>query len=239
MHFWSWAAVLFVVMVAATFLWLKNFGGKDGLYLRLIAKLDAITARANAIAKLSEHLNDEKVLRYFEDNLHRIENLLHVVQGLREGKRDLRSLLLIMRMVEEAGRRLKRIDAAVRASLKGKMVNYGKLYDWRLNTADVKGCYFCSRPFDVSQFKIVKTKIHGVTIKVWGCNVCRSQLRKDRKVKVLYFLKKGQPIHWQHVKEYTPTDDFWNLNKAESKPDLKLVFSAASETTELSDDDDS
>ena len=138
--------------------------------------------------------------------------------------------------LDDAAVRLKRIEKAVKVSLKGKMVNYGKLYDWKLETNDVKGCYFCSRPFDANDFQIVKTKIHSVTIKVWGCRVCRGQLKKDRKVKVLYFLKKGQPVHWQHVKEYTPSNDFWNLNQPEpTKPDLRLVYSQANNTTESDD----
>ena len=94
--------VLVGVVVGLTGWWIHRFNfyaGKESLYLKIVSKLDAITLRAQAIQKLSEHLDDERVLKYFEENLHRVENILHMVKGLPDGPNRWRTLVLMMKMV--------------------------------------------------------------------------------------------------------------------------------------------
>ena len=38
------------------------------------------------------------------------------------------------------------------------------------------------------------------------------ELEATKKVKVLYFLKEGRPVHWAEVSDYHPSEDFWNIN---------------------------
>jgi hypothetical protein len=42
-------------------------------------------------------------------------------------------------------------------------------------------------------------------------------------------MKEGRQVHWSEVKDYSPSEDFWNINKRDAirkTPKLELVFSS-------------
>ena len=79
-----------------------------------------------------------------------------------------------------------------------------------------RGCYFCSRPFylDLENFAQVKVRIDRVTHEVFSCGPCKDSLEETKKIKVLYFLSEGRPTHWSQVSGYVPSEEYWNLNRA-------------------------
>ena len=197
-------------------------------FVDLVARLDAITARATAMAKLAEHVTDPELLKKYQASLIKIENTLSSFSRLNSPLIDLNTLKGFERLTRDCQRSLKSSETALKKHLRQKSINYKNLFQWKPKEG-VKGCYFCSRPNDAPGLKSVKSRIHGVTIRVWGCEVCCNQLRKNRKVKVLYFLINGQPIHWTQVRGYQPSENFWGLNSPQKKPKppLKLVYSEA------------
>src|SRR5262249_11693130 len=115
--------------------------------------------------------------------------------------------------------------------------------------AVASGCYFCSRPVVANRFSLVKVKIDGQVKEVSGCKICKDELESSKKVKVLYFMKDGQPIHWSEVPDYKPSEDFWNINQQSAaggpkaaaptpaKRRLEIVKSAV-DAREVKDDGD-
>jgi hypothetical protein len=100
--------------------------------------------------------------------------------------------------------------------MRGRTVNFDAL---KASTFEAKkkpattGCYFCSRPVLANRFSQVKVKIDGQVKEVMSCKICKEELESTKKVKVLYFMKDGHPVHWSQVPDYKPSEDFWNINK--------------------------
>lgn len=81
-------------------------------------------------------------------------------------------------------------------------------------------CHFCSRPktgHNADDFAFVRIKLSGVEDSVLGCVICRKRLDATGKVKVLFFRKDGKPVHWREVKDYRPSEQYWNLNAEEKQ----------------------
>lgn len=76
------------------------------------------------------------------------------------------------------------------------------------------GCYFCSRPFhvDLSKFSLVRVKVENKVREVFSCDVCKESLERTKKVKVLYFMQDGQPVHWAEISKGFPGEQFWHIN---------------------------
>lgn len=197
------------------------------LYLQLVTKLEGVTGRVNDMEMLLPYVTDHKVLDYYENCLRSLEGLLVAALKVPRFGADLTQLKTAHLLVSHCRDKVDRTMEAFRKVVKGKAPNYNKLFDWKTELVPpVLGCYFCSKPFRKDTFAKVRTKINGVTIEVAGCSVCREVLGHSKKVKVLYFMKNGQPVHWSQVPEYVPAENYWDLNKRAkvyATPRLELV----------------
>lgn len=191
------------------------------LFKRLVRDLDATTEFANSVGRRLFQCNNQVILTSFEANLRALENILESATKLRPypaNRYAIRSLTLLTR---ECRRRLGR-DA--RDAL-GK----GRRKDSRAEPhAFPTGCYFCSRPFDIVTFKIVRIKQGELTKRPYACSTCRKQLQSKKKVKVLHFLVEGKTLHWSETPGYEAKEHFFTLNnpfESQKKPVLALVYS--------------
>ena len=118
-------------------------------------------------------------------------------------------------LVRDCRSRLGRTHQAFQDDLRGRNIKFDQLYG-QVKTPETTGCYFCSRPVIVGRFSQVKVKIDGAIKQVMSCKICRDELESTKKVKVLYFQKDGKPVHWSEIEDYSPSEDFWNINKRDT-----------------------
>ena len=196
-------------------------------FVQLVAQLDAITTSVNQLSTFLPKVRDVKLVDYFESCLKILETLLTAIGKLKPFGDDPSSLDPAFFLVKDCRERILRTQQAFRDSLRGKDPDLEQLYG-RSPPREAAGCYFCSRPTIPNRFARVRVKIDSQTKEVISCPICRSELEHTKKVKVLYFMKDGRPVHWSQVDDYTPSEDFWNLNKRDTvkkSTRLQLVYS--------------
>lgn len=234
-----WIAPLFAVAISAIVL-LASYAQRRRdsirarqyrrLYAQILAKLSHTTTIVNALAELLPFVSNVKVVAYYQDCLRSLENILILLTKLPRFGTDLGPLKSAYILSRSCQKKVERTRSAFRRTVQGRAPNYNKLYDVAEAQRLPKGCYFCSRPYQAEKFSRVRTKINGVAIEVYGCQVCRDELVAARQVNVLYFLKEGQPVHWSQVDGYVPSENYWELNKRAPKsgrPQLELVVAKA------------
>jgi len=181
-------------------------------YLELINQMEALTGQLFQISSVLSAVKEEKLWDYYEGCLRLHENLLTMFQKLDPHGSDINVLTSAKFMMKECLKRVNRTTKAVAVAAKGKKIDIKKLYG-RSKEQMPTGCYFCSRPFIYSAFSQVRVRIEREVKRVYSCDQCRSELKAKKKVKVLYFLKDGSPVHWSKMNEYNPIHDFWNVNR--------------------------
>ena len=202
-------------------------------YMHMVADMETMVIRLNNIGSLADQIKDEKVLNYYFGTLKLVENLIIAMCQIPSFGDDLSLLNSTNHLVKRCEDRVNKAMKAVEGDLSGATPKYLKIFRRKREDAQpAKGCYFCSRPYIRDYFKIVNTKINGVTVKVYGCRICREELGKSRKVKVLYFIEDGEPVHWEKARDFSPSEVYWNLNRKRQKPRLEFVYSKATEESE-------
>ncbi len=186
-------------------------------YQQLIARIDMAVTRLNTLGNLVPHVKDPKVLDEFEACLRMSEVLLTAL--LRVPGFGFKPELIgqVQPLVLKTEEKIDSAYARFKSAIEGKPF-FGQLIDrWQKDTdIPTKGCYFCSRPFMKAYFKPASLKVDGITLRVFGCQICVSELKASKKVKVLYFIEYGQPVHWALVESYRPLEQYWNLNRRKS-----------------------
>ncbi len=187
-------------------------------FVQLVAQLDTLTIGVTKLADLVGQVHEAKVLDYYESTLRLVETLLLAIRKIPPFGADLSSLDSAFFLVKDCRQRAGRIQQAFQDAAAGRPVRLDQLYGPKASTAlpeGPQGCYFCSRPVVVSRSSHVKVKLDGSVREVLSCSVCRDELESTKKVKVLYFMKEGKPVHWSDVNDYVPSEDFWDINKRE------------------------
>ncbi len=183
-----------------------------GRFVQRVAQLDSLTRAANTLEPPARQVKDPKVLDYYEGTLKVLETLLTAVRRIPPFGADVASLDSAFFLVRDCRERIGRAQQAFQDSVRGRQVKFEDLHG-APKPAATTGCYFCSRPVVQNRYSQVKVKIDGAVKEVLSCKVCKDELETTKKVKVLYFMKDGQPIHWSDVADYRPSEDFWNINK--------------------------
>lgn len=193
-----------------------------------LAQLERVTEKVNGLESLVPFvLAEKKIVDLYESDLRAFETVLQASRNVDQfgyTPDTIKRLSFLARSCET------RVDATYYL-VKGNIETRQKVLreTWKLlfaGKAPAKGCYFCSRPFERKTFKAVRTQIQGVGIRVWGCEVCRKELEETTSAKVLHFLIKGQPVHWEFVADYVPAKDYWALNEKKvvyKRPKLELI----------------
>jgi hypothetical protein len=172
-------------------------------FIQLVAQLETVTNSVNQLALQLRQVREPKLLDYYESTLRLLETLLAAV-----------------RKIPPFGSDPATLDShqAFQDAVRGRPVKLDDLYGatGAPKKQPSSGCYFCSRPVIASRFSQVKVRIDGVVKEVLSCKVCKEELESTKKVKVLYFMKDGKPVHWSEVADYSPSEDFWNINKRDT-----------------------
>jgi hypothetical protein len=236
------AVVLIVLLVFSTGLDQKH--RKNALDYRarrrsLIDRMEALAGRLESMAdllsarsELSQHFGTlEKLLGSFEV----LVSAYARVPAFGTNPDDLDSAEFLVRDCEQRASELE-FQCGMRS--RAMVTRVAKL--WRAgmakasgavkkNPAVARGCYFCSRPFhqNLERFSSVRVRIEGITRDAFSCGPCKDNLEETKKIKVLYFVSDGKPVHWSEVPGYVPSEAYWRLNQEDSGTSatrhLKLV----------------
>ncbi len=179
-------------------------------YIQLVSQLDSITASVNHLNGNAPKIADPRILDYFEKTMKILETLLGAVRRLPPFGKDPFELNPAFFLARDCRDRVIKAQKSFKAHLRGKSVDTDALLGTK---GRASGCYFCSRPVVANKFSEVSVKLDGEVKEVYSCTICRKELEKTKKVKVLYFMKSGQPVHWSQVDSYVPSEDYWSINK--------------------------
>lgn len=197
-------------------------------YQQLIARIDMCVTRLNVLGNLVPQVKDPKVLDQFESCLRMTEALLSALVKIPSFSFKPEMVGHVQPLVLKTEEKIQGAYEKFKTAIEDKPL-FGPLIDkWQKDTdIPAKGCYFCSRPFMKAYFKPAHLKVDGIKVRVFGCQICVAELRANRKVKVLYFIEYGQPVHWALVESYRPLEQYWNLNKRKTSQvtkDFELVL---------------
>lgn len=208
-------------------------GRKKNSFKSLVAMLDIMVHKVNKIEPLLEHLSDERILVCYEEVLGIIEEIGELLLTMKRAAPPASDADTILNLMSKCDKLINEIYFKTKVSIEGNKIKYTSLLDWSDDApAIIKGCYFCSKPFERSSFRIISVKIQGVEVPIAGCDICSRGLKLRKKVKVLYFKRNGQTLHWSQFNDYTPSKDYWNLNKRgwdQDKAKLELVYPSSPE----------
>jgi hypothetical protein len=230
-------AVILACLFGALYYWhqRKQFSVANtyrARYVQLVAQLDTLTGSVNQLGTASHSVREVKLLDYYESTLRILETLLAAITKIPPFGSDPTVLDSAFYLVRDCRHRVGRTQQAFQDHLRGRQVKIDELYGVKRRgdqLPQATGCYFCSRPMIANRFSKVKVKLEGKVMEVVSCRICKEELENTKKVKVLYFMKDGRQVHWSEVKDYQPSEDFWNINKRDvirKTPKLELVFSS-------------
>lgn len=184
-------------------------------YVQLLALLDQTTIRINDQSMKIQKLRDIRIIGYFESALKIFETLLEAMKHLPAFSLDSSQIRSAFILAEDCRDRIAKVDVGIKLVEEGQLVpdSFFELFQKVESPQKKLGCYFCSRPFVQNRFSIVRVRIESEVKQVSACAICKEELETTKKIKVLYFMQNGKPVHWSQVEDYTPMEDFWNLNK--------------------------
>jgi hypothetical protein len=200
-----------------------------GRFIQLVAQLDTVTQTINQLAVHIRTIREPRLLEYYESTLRVLETLLTAVRRIPPFGSDPAALDSAFFLVRDCRGRVGRTHQAFQEALSGRPIRWDVLTGQGQGTlAHPAGCYFCSRPVISGRFSEVKVRLDGEVKQVLACKICKEELETTKKVKVLYFMRDGKPVHWAEIPDYHPSEDYWSINKREiirKFPKLELVKS--------------
>ena len=200
-----------------------------GRFVQLVAQLDTVTHTVNQLATHVRQVREPRLLEYYESTLRVLETLLTAVRRIPPFGSDPSTLDSAFFLVKDCRGRVGRTHQAFQDALADRPIRWDILLGRGDGTVThPAGCYFCSRPVISGRYADVKVRIDGEVKQVLACKICKDELETTKKVKVLYFMRDGKPVHWAEVTDYQPSEDYWSINKRETvrkTPKLELVRS--------------
>ncbi len=207
-------------------------------YIQLLAKLDRVTGQLTEYEGIFRKFKNPLLLDYYESTLRIFETLLEALKQVPPFATDPKELDAAYFLALDCSDRASRIDQGLKELSSGRPFDGSLLEPPRTEkkTLAPLGCYFCSRPFVEDRFSQVRVRIEDEVRQVTACRVCQEELETTKKIKVLYFMKDGKPVHWSKIADYVPAEDFWNLNQRQPVRKSRHLELVTSQHPELDDD---
>lgn len=196
-------------------------------YQQLTARIEVGVLKLNTLGNLVPHVKNARVLDEFESCLRMMETLLAALVQLPRFSFETDRVGQVQPLVQKTEEKIEEAYRKFKRAIEERPLFAPLLERWNQETElPAKGCYFCSRPYMKAYFKPASIRVDGIRLRVFGCHICVAELKSSRKVRVLYFIEYGQPVHWGLVQDYRPTEQYWNLNRRQSSyrsPDIELL----------------
>lgn len=211
-------------------------------YVQLLALLEQITDRLNLLGQSLPTSIDPKLITFYEGTLKVFEALLEAIRHLPGFSTEISQVKSASILAEDCSERVLKIESGLKSFLDGKPLPESFFDDSLISRKKQtrNGCYFCSRPFVKNAFSMVRVRVEAEVKHVPACHVCKDELETTKKIKVLYFMKNGKPVHWSEVDDYMPIEEYWDINKKNSRGRerrLELVPTAESSSDDSERED--
>lgn len=190
---------------------MRKSGSYRNLFIQMVACLENTQAKLVKLQGLVEHIEKDGDLDSYEDCLELMNRVLESMVQMKRFGTDVQAMRDSFFVVNGLA---KRVDALVVRVFRGIE---GSNEEIQKGSKNIKGCYFCSRPYVIDRFRVLGIKVENVGIKVSSCPWCFQELKTTGNVRVLYFSMSGEAVHWSKVEKYDPREDFWTLC---DQPDL-------------------
>jgi hypothetical protein len=214
------AAFCIALLWATIFIWQKKRQITQAKayrlkYVQLLALLEQTTDRLNSLSRSSSLIGDDRLVTFYESTIKIFETLLEAIRHLPAFSAELAQIKSAWILAEDCSERVSKIEVAFKSHLEGASLpdTFFDILPKNGKLASKIGCYFCSRPFVQNRFSMVRVRVETEVKHVAACHICKEELETTKKIKVLYFMKNGKPVHWSEVEDYTPIEDFWDINK--------------------------
>jgi hypothetical protein len=219
MHHWT-LTFLFAAVLMSTLmgLFLMHDSGANGRansyrtqFSRLMQELEKLVQRANRLEPLASATKGTVLLDHYHSAIKMIETLLSAVKKIKSHGSEADVLQAPLFLVGDINSRLAKIEDAMGKGLRGKAHEFSQT-SVTAQSAFI-GCHFCSKPFEANSFGKVKVKFEDRNADVTACSYCREKLLSTRKARVLFFTEEGKQVHWSKAKTWTPSPEFWEINR--------------------------
>ena len=223
--------IALVVSLAYLFAGIKEKNSSptsDAAFKSLMVTLESCSKLAHKHGREAKSIKDESLLEAVESAVAMLEVITSTTKKVRNSDNDLYRIRSLQMVSQKCLLRLEKLSPAIEKVRAGKPVPASILKSLTMP----KGCYFCSRPFDLITFKIVKVKLEKKKAEQYACPTCRKQLQNKKKLRVLHFMNEGKPTHWSETPNYKPESHYYSLNgdfSEHKKPVLALVYSEKSD----------
>jgi hypothetical protein len=178
---------------------------------RLMQELDRLVTRANRLELLATDTKETVLLEHYHSAIKMIETLLSAIKKLSPHGNEVDILEAPFFLVGDINSRLGKIEAAMQKGRRGRPHNFSEAA--LPSSHSFIGCHFCSKPFETKGFGKVRVKIDKKNEDVTACYHCRKKLLSTRKARVLFFTENGVQVHWSLAKTWTPSPEYWNINR--------------------------
>ncbi len=196
-------------------------------YVQTVAQIELAVVKLNSLGNLVPHVRNGRVLDDYESALRMMETLLTALNRLPNFGTDRQVLGQVLPMVRRVDMKIEETYRKFKRSIEERPMLAHLLPQYQTETTPpAEGCYFCSRPFMRAYFKAASIKVEGIKLKVYGCHICIAELKATKKIKVLYFMEKGRPVHWSLCEGYKPMEQYWDLNRRKPSyqtPAIELI----------------
>jgi hypothetical protein len=196
-------------------------------YVQLVAQIELAVVKLNSLGNLVPHVRNARVLDEYESALRMMETLLVALNRIPNFGTDRKLFGQVLPMVRRVELKIEETYKKFKKSIEDRPMFAHLLPQYHSETSPpTEGCYFCSRPFMRAYFKAASIKVEGIKLKVYGCHICIAELKATKKIKVLYFMEKGRPVHWSLCEGYKPMEQYWDLNRRRptyQTPSIELI----------------
>jgi hypothetical protein len=229
-----WVVSVIVGIVATAVIWFfGNIDSKESVgasthffkrYRTGLGELDQTRKQLIQLLDAVSKSNNGTILKSFEKLVSDFERILLRFRDLPRFSTDLKTLDSILKLVRE----IKQRGSEMQLHLAELLSHQSPTSSEKMSA---KGCYFCSSPPVRTALKSTKVKIDAKVVTVDGCETCRTALKNGKKIKVLFFQKDGQQVHWSDLDEYRPSAEYFSINAGkaskseDAKPVLGLIYS--------------
>ncbi len=195
-------------------------------------QLESLVSRLNKALEIAPFIKDKLIIDWLESSLKILQPLierLHQKSSLKNLSQDDQDMELetLKKMFHTYEDRINIFFKAVEKKILG--LEYETLFEnCKSKTSMLRGCFFCSRPFSLSQPREAKIKLDHKPLRVYSCESCFQELHVSGKVKILYLIIQNQPKHWSLVDDYLPESANWDININRDKKkhaELKIIYS--------------
>ncbi len=232
-YFWAIYLFLFCLAVLA----MLGVVGSDWLrrkranrrfrYASLLDQLCLSVDKANALAPRVVAAQNLTLVDYYAGSLGVLESLLRTVRKMQPYAADIDTLIGAQFLANTCHRRFERVEDGSERLQKGKKILKDTLIGKNSEEHKASSCFFCSKPYTLSDFKGLVIKYAKQRLEVLVCKACFEKTSElHRKKSHLPGVPTAAELDWKDIEGFRPhqfQSDAEKVRASERKMHLSIV----------------